>query len=129
MSQWPVVSSSPIGAPNSDSARWEPNTRSRRIGVRRSEGLSGTPEFSEHTYGSGFMPRTASKAAARLHFKPFVGNWWFMNKRFAAFLLLPGLWLCLPMFVAGVEAKPEAIAQGKALLWLELVDTNKYDES
>jgi hypothetical protein len=33
------------------------------------------------------------------------------------------------MIVAAGEAKPEAIAQGEALLWLGLVDTNKYDES
>lgn len=33
------------------------------------------------------------------------------------------------MTTAAAEAKPETIAQGEALLWLSLVDTNKYDES
>ena len=33
------------------------------------------------------------------------------------------------MTTTAAESKPEVIAQGEALLWLGLVDTNKYDES
>lgn len=51
-----------------------------------------------------------------------------MNKRFAAWVIGLGLSVGGMMTSAG-EAKPEAIAQGEALLWLGLVDTNKYDES
>jgi hypothetical protein len=50
-----------------------------------------------------------------------------MNKRFAALWLLLGF--CFTGIAMGGEAKPEAIAQGEALLWLGLVDTNKYDQS
>jgi len=49
-----------------------------------------------------------------------------MNRQFGVLFVLG---LCLRMTAAAAEAKPETIAQGEALLWLGLVDTNKYDES
>jgi len=71
---------------------------------------------------------TQSLHVAWLQFGPRPGKWLFMNKR----IVVP-LWLLLGLCLTGIgvagEAKPEAIAQGEALLWLGLVDTNKYDES
>ena len=50
-----------------------------------------------------------------------------MNERFAAWLVLG---LCvIGLTVTAAEAKREAVAQGEALLWLSLVDSNKYDKS
>ncbi len=51
-----------------------------------------------------------------------------MNERFVALWLLFGFCLGGVTAIAG-EAKPENIAQGEALLWLGLVDANKYDQS
>jgi len=51
-----------------------------------------------------------------------------MKKRYSALLCFLGLMLlCTAMSAA--ETKSETIAQGEALLWLRLVDTNKYDQS
>jgi len=50
-----------------------------------------------------------------------------MNRLFAALLFV--LCFCSGMTTTAAESKPEVIAQGEALLWLGLVDTNKYDES
>jgi hypothetical protein len=51
-----------------------------------------------------------------------------MTKRFAALVVVTGLAL-IATIVSAVEAKREDLAQGEALLWLSLVDSNKYDES
>ena len=51
-----------------------------------------------------------------------------MTKRFAALAVITGL-LFLTTITAAVGAEREAVAQGEALLWLSLVDSNKYDES
>jgi hypothetical protein len=51
-----------------------------------------------------------------------------MTKRFAALLVLTSL-LLTAASAAAAEVKREAVAQGEALLWLSLVDSNKYDAS
>ena len=50
-----------------------------------------------------------------------------VNHRLATLLFVPGL--CLVTTVMAAESRPETVAQGEALLWLGLVDTNRHDES
>lgn len=52
-----------------------------------------------------------------------------MKERFSARFLLPALLLLAGANAPGAEAGQEAIAQGEALLWLRLVDTNQLDQS
>jgi len=51
-----------------------------------------------------------------------------MNLRLAALPVVLGLALAAS-FVEAAEQEREAVAQGEALLWLSLVDSNKYDQS